>query len=81
MKHKLINRLLLITFIITIMVPLTGIAIHKMASAIFLILCIIHTVLYRKSMNVKKYLALGSVFLTFLFKCETVFHISAVSSP
>ena len=53
MKHKLINRLLLITFIITIMVPLTGIAIHKMASAIFLTLCIIHTVLYRKSMNVK----------------------------
>ena len=66
MKHKLINRLLLITFIITIMVPLTGIVIHKMASTLFLILCIIHTVLYRKSMNAKKYLVLGSVFLAFI---------------
>lgn len=66
MKHKLINRLLLITFLVTVMVPLTGIVIHKLASVLFLILCIIHTVLYRKQMNGKKYLVLGSVFLAFL---------------
>ncbi len=66
MKYKLINRLLLITFFITIMAPLTGIIIHKMASALFLILCIVHTILYRKQMNAKKYLVLGSVFLAFI---------------
>ena len=66
MKYKLINRLLLITFFITIMAPLTGIIIHKMASLIFLLLCIVHTIVYRNKMNAKRYGVLAIVFVCFV---------------
>ena len=35
---KVLNIALLISFVVTIMVPLTGVHIHKMASVIFLLL-------------------------------------------
>lgn len=46
MIKKILNILLLLTFILTLMVPITGIMVHKLVSALFLILCIIHTVVY-----------------------------------
>lgn len=50
----ILNIALLITFILTIMVPLTGVHIHKMASVFFLLLSIVHTIIYRKKLGVKR---------------------------
>lgn len=63
--QKTINILLTITFIVTMLMPITGIGIHKMASVLFLLLCIIHTVIYRKKLGIKKYLILAIVFVSF----------------
>lgn len=60
------NLLLLVSFIVTVLVPLTGIPVHKMASTLFLILTIVHTLVYRKTLGARKYLLLGVVFLAFL---------------
>ena len=62
---KALNIALLISFIITIMVPLTGIHIHKMASMLFLLLSIVHTVTYRKKLGVKRWLLLGLILISF----------------
>ena len=63
---KLLNLLLLISFIVTVMVPLTGIHIHKLASVIFLLLCIVHTMVYRKKLQAKRWLLLVAVAVSFL---------------
>ena len=63
---KTLNFLLLITFVLTIMVPLTGVHLHKLASTLFLVLCLVHTILYRKRLNGKRYLLLGLILLAFL---------------
>ena len=62
---KLLNLALLISFIVTIMVPLTGVHAHKMASVIFLLLSIVHTFLYRKKLGAKRWLLLGLVLISF----------------
>lgn len=62
---KLLNIALLITFLVTIMVPLTGVKIHKLASALFLLLSMIHTVLYRRKLGVKRWLLLGLIVSSF----------------
>ena len=66
MKAKILNILLLITFVITNMAPLTGIAVHKMVSVLFLLLSLIHTIIYRKKMNWKRYMVLGVIVVAFL---------------
>lgn len=43
-----LNSCLLLSFIVTILAPLTGIPIHKLASTLFLLLSVIHTILWRK---------------------------------
>lgn len=62
----MLNYLLLISFIITNLVPLTGITIHKMASVIFLLLCIVHTIKYREKLQWKRIGLLGIIILAFL---------------
>ena len=62
---KLLNIALMFSFVMTILVPLTGIHIHKMASAIFLLLSIVHTITYRKKLGVKRWLLLGSIVVSF----------------
>ena len=62
---KTLNLALLISFIITIMVPLTGIHIHKMASAIFLLLSLIHTIVYRQQLGVKRWFMLLLIVISF----------------
>ena len=67
---KFLNIALLISFLVTIMVPLTGVHIHKLASVLFLLLSIVHTIAYRKKLGVKRWLLLGliaSSFATGLF--------------
>ena len=63
---KILNIALLISFIFTIMVPLTGIHMHKLASVIFLLLSIVHTILYRKKLGVKRWLLLAAILISFL---------------
>ena len=62
---KLLNIAVMFRFVMTILVPLTGIHIHKMASVIFLLLSIVHTITYRKKLGVKRWLLLGSIVISF----------------
>ena len=62
---RFLNIALLISFLITIMVPLTGIHIHKLASVVFLLLSIIHTISYRKKLGTKRWLLLGLTVISF----------------
>ena len=62
---KLLNILLFVSFLVTVLVPVTGIHIHKLASVLFLLLCIVHTVRYRKKLGWKRWLLLGLVLLSF----------------
>ena len=62
---KLLNLALLLSFIATILVPLTGIQFHKLASVIFLLLSIVHTIAYRKKLGLKRWLLLGLILISF----------------
>jgi hypothetical protein len=63
---KVLNIALLVSFIITIMAPLTGIHLHKMASVLFLLLSIVHTITYHKKLGVKWWLLLGLILISFV---------------
>ena len=62
---RFLNIALLVSFLVTIMVPLTGIHIHKLASVLFLLLSIVHTIVYRKKLGVKRWLLLGLTVISF----------------
>ena len=62
---RFLNIALLVSFLITIMVPLTGIHIHKLASVAFLLLSIVHTVTYRKKLGAKRWLLLAMIVISF----------------
>ena len=64
MKNFL-NIALLISFLVTIMVPLTGVHIHKLASVLFLLLSIVHTITYRKKLGAKRWLLLALIVISF----------------
>lgn len=67
---KLLNIALVSAFFLTCLVPLTGIHIHKLSSTVFLLLTLIHAVLYRRAATPRRILlsvlALGC-FLSGLF--------------
>ena len=63
---KTLNVLLFVFFVVTVMVPITGVQVHKMASTLFLILSIVHTCVYHKTLNAKKLLLLGVIVVAFL---------------
>lgn len=63
---QILNILLLVSFVVTLLVPLTGVIVHKMASAIFLLLCVVHTIVYCKRLKWKGVATLGLVLLAFL---------------
>lgn len=62
---KLLNWALLISFIATVMVPLTGVHIHKLASVFFLLLCIVHTVIYRRKLGKTRWALLALTVISF----------------
>ncbi len=62
---KILNIALLISFVVTIMVPLTGVHVHKLASVIFLLLNVVHTIVYRKKLGVKRWLLLTAIVISF----------------
>ena len=63
---KVLNIALLITFIVSSVAPLTGVPIHKMASTLFLLLCIIHTIAYRRKLGAKRWLLLITIVISFV---------------
>lgn len=63
---KIPNILLLISFIITIIAPVTGIHIHKLASTAFLLLSVIHIVIYRKKLSWKRWLLSATILISFV---------------
>lgn len=62
---RVLNIALLLSFVLTVLVPLTGVHIHKLASVIFLLLTCVHTIIYRKKLGVKRYLLLAMVVISF----------------
>ena len=64
MKKRL-NIALLASFLVTIMVPLTGVQIHKLAAVLFLLLSIVHTIVYRKKLGTKRWLLLALIVFSF----------------
>lgn len=63
---KALNLALLVSFIVTNLVPLTGVHIHKLASVVFLLLCVVHTLIYRKKLGAKRYVLLALTGLSFV---------------
>lgn len=63
---RTVNILLLLSFVITIMAPLTGVMVHKLASTLFLLLCLVHTAIYWKKMNAKRWGVLAMVLAAFV---------------
>lgn len=64
--RRVLNYLLAISFIVTILVPITGIKIHKVASTLFLLLALIHVFLYRKKMDYKYILVIVLTIVSFI---------------
>ena len=62
---KALNLALLVSFAVTVLVPLTGIHIHKLASVLFLLLSAAHTIVYRRKLGPKRWLLLGLVLICF----------------
>lgn len=62
---KILNIALLLSFVVTIMVPLTGIHIHKLASVIFLLLSLVHTIVYRRKLGAKRWLLFITILVSF----------------
>lgn len=58
---KALNVLLMTTFVVTLLVPLTGVVVHKMASLLFLLLCLVHTALHWRTLNARRVTVLGLV--------------------
>ena len=63
---KVLNYLLAISFIVTILVPITGIKIHKLDSTLFLLLALIHVFLYRKKVDYKYILVIVLTIVSFV---------------
>ena len=63
---RILNYLLAISFILTIMVPITGIIVHKLAATLFLILALIHVFIYRKRLDLKYILIIVLTIVSFV---------------
>ena len=64
--RRVLNYLLAISFVVTIMVPITGIIVHKLASTLFLVLVLIHVFLYRKRLDYKYILVIVLTIVSFV---------------
>lgn len=64
--RRVLNYLLAISFVVTIMVPITGIIVHKLASTLFLVLALIHVFLYKKRLDYKYILIIVLTIVSFV---------------
>lgn len=62
---KVFSWLLMASFVLTLLVPFTGVIVHKLASTVFLLLCLVHVILYRKKIGPKRWAMLGGILLAF----------------
>lgn len=62
---KVLNLLLTASFVLTLLVPLTGVMVHKLASAAFLLLCLVHLAVYRRRATPRRAALMGLILLTF----------------
>ena len=62
---KALNLALTISFFLTVMVPITGIPLHKLASVVFLLLSLVHTIVYRKKLGAKRWGLLAIILISF----------------
>ena len=62
---KVLNLLLLASFLLTVLVPLTGVLVHKTAAALFLLLCLVHTAVHRRRLAGRRAALLAAVALAF----------------
>ena len=62
---RILNIALFLSFVVTVMVPLTGVHVHKLASVIFLLLSLVHTIVYRKKLGAKRWLLLATIAVSF----------------
>lgn len=65
MGKKILHFLLLASFVLTVLVPVTGIPVHKLASTVFLLLCIIHAIVCRRKLGAKTWGILALVLAAF----------------
>lgn len=63
---KCLFWLLLISLILTLMVPFTGVVVHKLASTVFLLLCGVHTAAARQTPGPRRWALLALVGAAFL---------------
>lgn len=63
---RVLNYLLAISFILTIMVPITGVKVHKLCSTLFLVLTMIHFFTYRNRLNYMYYLIITLTIVSFV---------------
>ena len=63
---RILDYSLAISFILTIMVPITGIIVHKLASTLFLVLALIHVFIYRKRLDYKYILIIVLTIVSFV---------------
>ena len=63
---KVLNLALFVSFVVTVLAPLTGIIVHKLASVVFLLLCVAHAVVYRKKLGARRWGLLGMVLAAFV---------------
>lgn len=63
---RILDYSLAISFILTIMAPITGIIVHKLATTLFLILALIHVFLYRKRLDLNYILIIVLTILSFV---------------
>lgn len=63
---KILNMALLVSFILTMLVPITGIHVHKLASVLFLALSFVHMILYGKKMSAKRAGLMGVILFAFV---------------
>ena len=62
---RILNIALFLSFVVTVMVPLTGVHVHKLASVIFLLLSLVHTIVYHKKLGAKRWLLLATIAVSF----------------
>ena len=63
---KVLNITLCLSFAVTCMEPVTGITLHKLAAASFLLLSIFHIVLYRRKLSRKCWLLAAVLLASFV---------------
>ncbi len=63
---KFLNYALLVTFVLTVLAPITGVQLHKIASSLFLLLSLVHTLVYRKALRVRRAFLLALVLLCYI---------------